>query len=107
MKDSEYAKMFVEAAELRLQLKEMEDRIAKETLIRGESANIAGVKATYYKAGETTPDYENAAHEHPDFNAVDLEPYTTVTEIVRWKDVCNALGLIVRGEPREARVVVK
>lgn len=101
------AQMFVQRAELAKQLAETDKAIQKAVLELGESQNIAGVKATYYKAGEETPDYESAVRSHPDFKAIDVAPYTTITETVRWKDIANALGLEVHGAPKAARVVVK
>lgn len=83
----ELTQLFVEAAETRKRLAEVESAITAAVLEMGETQKIAGVKATYYKPGFTTPNYEAAARANlPDY--YDLEPYTTVRTSVKWKDVC-------------------
>ena len=101
------AQLFVDRAEAAKRLAKLDEEIKTAVLEAGESQKIAGVTATYYKEGEETPDYKSAVESHPDFKSIDLEPYTTVTETVRWKDVANALGLEVHGAPKAARVVIK
>ena len=104
------AKLFVEYAETEQHLGFLESEIKDAILAIGETREIAGVMAKYYKAGTETPDYEAAAidflgNNYPDAN---LSEYKTTTVTTRWKDVCEQFRIPVPpGESKTARVVVK
>lgn len=104
----ELTQLFIDYAETKKRSGELEEKIKEEILGRGKSAEIAGVKASYYKPSFETPDYENFALSNmpSDF---DISPYSTTYEpSVKWKEVCEALQLEApKGSPKPARVTVK
>ena len=107
MDPKELASLFVEYAEVKEKAEKLKEQIENAVLEAGESVNIAGVKATYYKPSYLTPDYRSAAVAAmpADF---DLSRYTIVTESTAWKDVCEALGVSAPvGPEKPARVVIK
>ena len=100
-------KLMVEYAETKARLEEIAAQIKQGVLEYGESVNVAGVKAVYYKPSFDTPDYEAAAEQYVDEN-FDLSQFTTVSKTVRWKEVCEYLGIQVpSGELKPAKVIIK
>jgi len=100
-------KLFVEYSEAVQAVKLLRAEIEAAILERGETAKIAGVTASYYKPTFETPDYESAAKaDMPgDF---DLNPFSVVTTTIRWKEVCERLGVVApKGAPKPAHVVIK
>ena len=108
MDDIELTQLFVDYAVATKKLQELRSLIEPEVLQRGETVKIAGVTATYYRSSTGTPNYKEVAEADmpKDF---DLKPFSTVTTSVRWKEVCDALGITSfrPGEISEARVVIK
>jgi hypothetical protein len=114
MTEVELAHLFVKYASLKDQLDILAALIEEEVLARGETVKIAGVTATYYKAGKEYQ-YESAAQaamaklEVP----LDLKPFTTTKETVRWKEVCESMfgadqiESAVPAEERPARAAIK
>ena len=103
----ELTKLFVDYAEAIKKADKLKTQIEAEVLGIGETQKIAGVTATYYKAGFETPDYKFAAQlvEIP----IDIvEKYTTHTTSVRWAEVCKELNIeVLPGAEKPARVTVK
>ena len=109
MNEIELTKLFVAYREAVAYAAELEEQIKAEVLQLAESQKIAGVKATYYEES-TEYDYEGAASGHPMVADSTIELFTTVTERVRWADVCEHIGLDKSEIPsveKPARVVVK
>lgn len=105
MNDIELAALFLEYAGLEMQLEEVANKIEKAILEKGETVKIAGVTAKYYRPSYGLPDYESLAKPSIPSN-FDLSPFSTTS--IRWKEVCQALGIdIPKGEPTPARVVIK
>ena len=107
MTELELTQLFVEAAELKARLNEIETQITEAVLEIGETRKVAGITATYYKPGFATPDYESAARAFG-LSAEQLAPYTTVRESVKWSDACKDFGIVATpGAPKAARVAIK
>lgn len=98
------ATLFVEYATLQMKLEEVEHKIEKAVLEKGETVKIAGVTAKYYRPTRGTPDYKGIAENSLPAN-FDLSPFSTTS--IRWKEVCQALRIpIPEGEPIPARVSI-
>lgn len=107
MNEIELTQLFVEYAECNKKFAELKAKIEAAVLERGETTKIAGVTASYYKLSQETPDYESAAKSSmpEDF---DVTPFSTITTSTRWKEICEALGVVApAGKEKPARVVVK
>jgi len=83
----ELTQLFIDYAETQKRAAELRAQIEAAVLERGESANIAGVKATYYKPGFETPDYKTAAKDAP---AELVAQFSTTTTTTKWAEVCKA-----------------
>lgn len=90
MDEMKLAELFVKYASLKDQLDIIGALIEAEILERKETVKIAGITATYYNE-KLEYDYEGAAKAALAEEPIDLTPYTTTKEIVRWKDVCISL----------------
>lgn len=104
--ETELAQLFVNYAETNKELERIEALIKSEILARGDSQKIAGIEAKYYQEGFETPDYEGTANANipEDF---DMSPFSTTKTTVKWKEVCEAIGVVAPvGKPTEARVIV-
>ena len=103
----ELAKLFVKYSELKKELDEVSATIMNAVLEIGETQTIAGVTAKYYKPSAGTPDYESTAKAAmPD--GFDLAEFSSVRTSVRWKDVCEKLGVTApAGEMKQPRVVIR
>ena len=107
MNEIELTQLFVEYAECNKKSAELKAKIEAAVLERGETTKIAGVTASYYKPSFETPDYESAACSviPEDF---DYSPFSTVTTSIRWKEICESVGVVApAGKEKPARVVVK
>lgn len=107
MNEIELTQLFVEYAETTKKSAELKAKIEAAVLERGETTKIAGVTASYYKPSFETPDYESAACEviPEDF---DYSPFSTITTSIRWKEICEHVGVVAPvGKEKPARVVVK
>lgn len=87
MDEVKLAELFVKYASLKDQLDIIGALIEAEILERKETVKIAGISVTYYKP-TIEYEYEEAAKKALAEEPIDLTPYTTTKEIVRWKDVC-------------------
>lgn len=90
MDEVKLAELFVKYASLKDQLDIIGALIEAEILERKETVKIAGITATYYQP-KLEYDYEGAAKACLADEPLDITPYTTTKEIVRWKDVCIRL----------------
>jgi hypothetical protein len=111
MDEIQLTQLFIEYAETRKKLDKLEADIKAEILVRKESSKIAGVTATFYKASDGTPKYEDAVvnyiGENPD-KKEELKQFQEVTISTAWKDACGYFSLTPQpGEGKPARVVVK
>jgi len=107
MNEIELTQLFVEYAECNKKMAELKSKIESAVLERGETVKIAGVSASYYKPSFETPDYQHAAKSAMPEN-FNLAPFSTTTTVVRWKEICDSLFIIVANGPEKpARVVVK
>ena len=107
MNEIELTQLFVEYAECNKKSAELKAKIEAAVLERGETTKIAGVTASFYKPSQETPDYENAAKSSMP-EGYDVSPFSTVTTSTRWKEICEALGVVApAGKEKPARVVVK
>ena len=103
----ELTKLFVEYAEVTKKIEELERQIKHEVLGIGESQKIAGVTATYYKAGFETPDYKTAAINACATQQI-IDKYSVFTVTTAWKEVCREGNVEVPpGAEKSARVTVK
>lgn len=101
------AQHFVELAQLKKREAELEKLIAGYVLEIGQTRKIAGITASYYKAGFETPDYEGAARSAMPAK-YDLGPFSTTKVTVSWKSVCEDLAIIpAPGSPKPASVKIK
>ena len=106
LSETELAQLFVNYAETNKKVELIEEQIRTEILARGESQKMAGVEAKFYQAGFETPDYENTAKANMPKN-FDLSPFSTTKTTVKWKEVCDEIGVEApQGNPTEARVLV-
>jgi hypothetical protein len=107
MDEIELTELFVSYSKAMKVMAELKTKIEAAVLERGETVKIAGVTATYYKPSFETPDYENAAKAAVP-EGFDYVPFSTVTTSVRWKEVCEAIGVAApAGKEKPARVVVR
>lgn len=101
----ELTRLFMDYAETKKHLEKLQAQIEAEVLTLEESQNIAGVKATYYKASQVV-DYESACANVP---AEIVEQYSTTKTTVKWAEVAKAAEVdfseFITEKP--ARVVVK
>lgn len=107
MDEIELTKLFVSYSEATKTANELKAKIEAAVLERGETTKIAGVTASYYKPSFETPDYESAACAviPEDF---DYSPFSTVTTSIRWKEICESVGVVAPvGKEKPARVMVK
>ena len=107
LNEIELTKLLVAYSEATKTASELKAKIEAAVLERGETTKIAGVTASYYGPSFGTPDYKSAATSSmpKDF---DVTPFSTITTSMRWKEVCEALGVVALvGEESPARVVVK
>jgi hypothetical protein len=107
MDEIELTELFVSYSKAMKVMAELKTKIEAAVLERGETVKIAGVTATYYKPSFETPDYESAACAviPEDF---DYSPFSTVTTSIRWKEICESVGVVApAGKEKPARVVVK
>ncbi len=106
LSEMELAQLFVSYAEANKSAEEIKVKIEEEILTRGGSQTMAGVEAKFYQAGFETPDYENTAKANMPKN-FDLSPFSTTKTTVKWKEVCDEIGVEApQGAPTEARVLV-
>ena len=104
MNEIELTQLFVDYAETQKRAAELRAQIEAAVLERGESATIAGVKATFYKPGTETPDYKAAAVNAP---AEIVAQFSTTTTSTKWAEVCKAAGIVAApGAVKPARVSV-
>lgn len=107
MNEIELAQLFVEYAEATKKAEQVAELIKVEILTREGSQTMAGVEAKYYQAGNETPDYENTAKANMPKN-FDLSPFSTTKTTVKWKEVCETIGVEApEGAPTEPRVIVQ
>lgn len=108
MDEINLAKLFIEYAETRKKLQEMEEQIKAACLDLQKSFKIGSVSATYY-GPSTVTDYEGAARAYGASDEV-IQKNTTVSESVSWKGVCED-SFITPGDMfkivKPPRVVVK
>jgi hypothetical protein len=108
MDEIELAGMFVEYARLKKEIETIESKITEAVLEKQETVKIAGVTATYYKAGFETPDYQSLALESGMVDPSTIDKHSTTIVKTSWKDICEELGVEAKGSvEKPARVVVK
>lgn len=111
MNEVDLTKLFVEYAQTKAHLVELEAVIKHEVFLRKSSVKIAGVTAKYYNPSDGTPDYEAsvAAYlgEHPLFDRHYLDDFSETKVTFRWKEICQRFEIpVIPGEPKPARVVL-
>ncbi len=104
----ELTKLFVDYAEATKKADELKAQIEQEVLHLEQSQKIAGVTATYYKAGFETPDYATAA-KNANAPTEIVTKYSTTTTTTKWAEVCKEMGIVwyPQGAEKPARVTVK
>jgi hypothetical protein len=111
MNEVDLTKLFVEYAQTKAHLVELEVVIKQEVFLRKSTVKIAGISAKYYNPSEGTPDYEGsvAAYlgSHPLFDRHYLDEFSETKVSFAWKDICKRFDItVIPGEPKPARVVL-
>lgn len=110
MNDLELAELFIACAKLQIQISEIENKIATAVLERGETVEIAGVRATYKNASETV-NWKQSAETHLADNPDAGEVPTKTSVSYQYKDFCENAGIpekdLVYNAPQPARVAIK
>lgn len=107
LSEIELAQLFVDYAEATKNAERVGELIKKEILARQGSQTMAGVEAKFFQSGHETPDYENTAKANMPKN-FDLSSFSTTKTTVKWKEVCETIGVEApEGAPTEPRVIVQ
>lgn len=102
----EVAALFLELAQLKEKAEAIEKKLEAHVVRTENDYSVAGLTLKYKKPSAGTPLYKESAYEHEKLRngTFDLLPYTTTTESVSWKKVCEVLGVTAKpGIPSPAR----
>lgn len=108
MDEIDLAKLFIRLSELRTEAAGIEKQISDAVLERKKSFNLAGVEATYYKAGREY-DYEKAAKDAKESGwEFDINLYTTNVPKIQWKALVTDLKITdIPFTDKPERVIIK
>ena len=111
MNEIDLTKLFVDYAQTKAHLVELEAIMKHEVLLRKKTVQVAGVTAKYYNPSDGTPDYEAsvAAYigDHPLFDRHYFDEFSETKVSFAWKDICKRFDItVIPGEPKPARVVL-
>ena len=96
MDELEFGELMIERVKVARRAAELDEKIKAHVLEIGETQKLAGVTASYYKPGRTTPDYAAMAGDavpQPDDYKFVIEDHSTVKTTTSWKAVCDTLGV--------------
>jgi len=111
MNEIDLTKLFVDYAQTKAHLVELEVIMKHEVLLRKKTVQVAGVTAKYYNPSDGTPDYEASVVAYigarDSFDRRVLDEYSDTKITFRWKEICQVFNIdLIPGEPKPARVVL-